>query len=475
MSTALTTQSTTPRAIPDASKGGKSSIVFHLILAGAMTALVNFGLQSSPSLMKTWGRYFLGHPIDSVETFFFFIGLSIIVQKIFQLRAQQSQTRELVAQLEELPTTNQTLPQKIHACENLLRSMTLPQLRGMLAERLRKAVEYVRVRQDSEGLISYLQEHAGLEFDRVQRSYGLYNTVVWAIPILGFLGTVVGITMAIANVTPEKLSSSLNDVTSGLAVAFDTTAQALGLSLILVFTKLLVSSMEEKHLVEVEQFCIERLGHYFVEEKEKSYGIASIQQQTSQEMFEASRQLIDEHVHSWSSATHDMREQWSSLLKMQSESMAEGFQQGIAESLASHMQELVQSRNEFTQLVSGLFEDSARRVQSQETQLSDHQEYLMQQYQTFSQNMANQLGTQMQTWQTQSGKMQEELSTMTKALVTTSQFLHQLKVQEQELLTLENKLNMNLQLLQNSDTFEQSLQTLNAAVHLLSARTRNVA
>ena len=61
--------------------------------------------------------------------------------------------------------------------------------------------------------------------ERLHESYSLVRTITWAVPILGFLGTVVGITMAIANVTPEQLDTSLGEVTDGLAVAFDTTAR----------------------------------------------------------------------------------------------------------------------------------------------------------------------------------------------------------------------------------------------------------
>ncbi|MEI2659369.1 MAG: MotA/TolQ/ExbB proton channel family protein [Bifidobacterium adolescentis] len=56
----------------------------------------------------------------------------------------------------------------------------------------------------------------------------LIRTITWAVPILGFLGTVIGITMAIANITPDQLESSLGEVTAGLAVAFDTTASVTG-------------------------------------------------------------------------------------------------------------------------------------------------------------------------------------------------------------------------------------------------------
>lgn len=92
------------------------------------------------------------------------------------------------------------------------------------------------------------------------QSFQLIRTVTWAVPIMGFLGTVIGITMAIANVTPEQLDSSLPEVTSGLAVAFDTTAQALGMSMVLVFGTFVIERAEQSVLNELEEFGINALA-----------------------------------------------------------------------------------------------------------------------------------------------------------------------------------------------------------------------
>jgi hypothetical protein len=68
----------------------------------------------------------------------------------------------------------------------------------------------------------------------VQSSYTLSNVFIWAIPILGFIGTVIGIGQAVGAFSGSLdqaqdislLKKSLNDVTGGLATAFDTTLHA---------------------------------------------------------------------------------------------------------------------------------------------------------------------------------------------------------------------------------------------------------
>ena len=64
-------------------------------------------------------------------------------------------------------------------------------------------------------------------------------------------------------VTPEQLDSSLSSVTGGLAVAFDTTALSLGLSLVLVFCSFGVEKAEERILSAVEEYGLRRVGALF--------------------------------------------------------------------------------------------------------------------------------------------------------------------------------------------------------------------
>src|SRR5690606_22689154 len=86
-----------------------------------------------------------------------------------------------------------------------------------------------------------------------QSSYALVRIIIWAIPILGFLGTVIGITLAIANISPQQLEHSLPQVTAGLGVAFDTTAVALTQSIVLMFGQFLCDRLEGRLLARVDE------------------------------------------------------------------------------------------------------------------------------------------------------------------------------------------------------------------------------
>lgn len=82
-----------------------------------------------------------------------------------------------------------------------------------------------------------------------ETSYSLVSGFVWAIPVLGFIGTVLGLSEAIGSFSAvleqsedmSQVKDSLRSVTGGLATAFETTlvalVAALAIQLILVFLK----------------------------------------------------------------------------------------------------------------------------------------------------------------------------------------------------------------------------------------------
>src|SRR5262249_27444728 len=101
-----------------------------------------------------------------------------------------------------------------------------------LVKRVAGILDFVTSRGAANDLDDHMRTLSDNDALALEGSYSLIRFITWATPILGFLGTVLGITHAIANVTPEVLEHSLSGVTDGLAEAFDATALALGLTMI---------------------------------------------------------------------------------------------------------------------------------------------------------------------------------------------------------------------------------------------------
>jgi biopolymer transport protein ExbB/TolQ len=137
----------------------------------------------------------------------------------------------------------------------------------LLTRRLLLAVAHLQIRRDIAELGDLLRRRAEADRSRAANAYSIPNFIFWAIPILGFVGTVVGIGAAVGGLQSgfsgvldsSQLGESLKVVTSELSVAFDTTLVALLMSMIAYLTQTLVRQQESQLLSDVEDYLTYRL------------------------------------------------------------------------------------------------------------------------------------------------------------------------------------------------------------------------
>ncbi len=101
---------------------------------------------------------------------------------------------------------------------------------------------------------------------RLDLAYQTTRFLVWIIPTTGFIGTVVGISIALEGMQDPK-NIDFERVTSGLAVAFYTTILALLLSAVLVLMQNIVQRHEETTLNRSAQYCLKNLINRVYTEK----------------------------------------------------------------------------------------------------------------------------------------------------------------------------------------------------------------
>ena len=137
-------------------------------------------------------------------------------------------------------------------------------------QRIRRILLYLRAVPKKEEVQAILNYQAEIDHNRLQGRYTLLNVFIWAIPILGFIGTVYGIGESIGEFSEfirsadsgsvgGQLRSALGGVTNGLSIAFNTTFLALvGVIPIMVLASL-VRKGEEALLLNIEEHCLEEL------------------------------------------------------------------------------------------------------------------------------------------------------------------------------------------------------------------------
>jgi biopolymer transport protein ExbB/TolQ len=89
-----------------------------------------------------------------------------------------------------------------------------------------------------------LQQHIAHDEEKVHQNYTLIRLFVWALPVLGLIGTVIGISLAVGGFADflgggiddvSEIKKNLVSVTAGLSFAFLITLEGLATSLILMF------------------------------------------------------------------------------------------------------------------------------------------------------------------------------------------------------------------------------------------------
>lgn len=134
--------------------------------------------------------------------------------------------------------------------------------RGRFLPRLiQRVVTQFQTNQSLEQANALLNSSLELFIHEIDLRYSMIRYVVWAIPTLGFIGTVVGISLALAYAGSADLQDPalLAELTKRLAVAFNTTLLALVMSAVLVLIQHTVQASEERALNNVGQYCLDNL------------------------------------------------------------------------------------------------------------------------------------------------------------------------------------------------------------------------
>ncbi len=414
-------------------------ILSHLgwpLLLGATLCSIFYGLvYRGPLDVPAAHRYFAAHPVSFFATGMFFVGIAALFLKFLDVVRQYVTLRteyisrpddlgqpvedatRLLAELEELPVTAQ---------------------QSYLGKRLHDVLLFVRRKGTVDGLDDELKYLADMDTARQQESYGLVRIITWATPMLGFLGTVIGITQALGDLDPQKLATdiqvAMEGLLSGLYVAFDTTALALSLSIILMFVQFLIERFETQ-LLEIVDIRTNELmvGRFQQAGAGHDPYLASVERMSHQ-LLQTSEELVSRQAELWASTINAAHDRWSQLLGTAGQQLDTSLREALDHSLREHANELSRVEREAS-------ERAAKRWEQFQTGLSDN---------------ARMMRTQ-----------QEEM-------IRQGEVLNRVLQATGDVKRLEQTLNENLQSLASAGDFEQTVISLSAAIHLLNGRLHSL-
>lgn len=401
----------------------RSPILWGAVACGAFYGLLSAGVLESEFVRK----YFASHPVEYVTAAMFFVGLAALAIKAIDLaRQRQGLDKPLLG---PIPAGGQPVVDSEPLAAQLKR---LPERmrQSYLIRRLLDALEFVRRSGSAEAIDDQLKYLADRDAGEAHASYGLVRMFIWAIPILGFLGTVIGIAQAMGNLAPQALDKSLPEVMAGLNVAWSTTILALSLCIALFFAQFLVSQAEDHLLAQVDRRVEEELVGRFERMPSGPNGQLAAVRRMVETVIHSTEELVARQTQLWQVSIDAAQKRWTALADTAGQQLKTALSAALDESLKTHAREL---------------------VAAQEQANRDNRDQWQQLQRALVENT-------------------EMVAGLQKAVVKKADVLGRAVETTDQVVRLQESLNANLRALAGAKNFERTVVSLAAAIHLLTAR-----
>jgi len=131
----------------------------------------------------------------------------------------------------------------------------------LLANMLRLALGKFATSKSSREVSELVRTQGDVDLARMVSTMSIVHYLAWAIPAIGFLGTVRGLagSLTLGGETKLAIAQFIKQATGHLNIAFDCTLVALGLSLVIMFFLHAVQREEEGLVIDCQQYCLEHL------------------------------------------------------------------------------------------------------------------------------------------------------------------------------------------------------------------------
>ena len=218
-------------------------------------------------LLDTHVEHVTGHAhtppvsIHSIIWLLFFVGLGRLLHRWREATQEERELeQEYLPPEDDIILTGEDLGQLYQKLRAAPQQRFLPRLleRTVTQYQGNKSVAHAHTLLDS-CLDLYLHE--------LDLGYHMIRYIVWLIPTIGFIGSVMGIgaALSVAGASKADDPNLLMNTTSAMSIAFNGTFIALLLSATLVFILHLAQQKEEKALNASAQYCLDKLINRLIE------------------------------------------------------------------------------------------------------------------------------------------------------------------------------------------------------------------
>ena len=360
------------------------------------------------------------------------------------------------------------------AVQNLENNLT--SLDGIMARRARRVLTTYMQSGDQETASDRAFDDSELYTNTSNLSYSFPKILLTVIPLLGFIGTVLGIGSAVQGFTgvlsgsqdTEQLVDALGSVTSGLGTAFDTTFLALVLSVPFLILLTLVERRESRLLKIVDTEINENLLSRLEQNQQET---TPVSEASFREGLEEAKEEIGTNIHAAVQTGFQEHLPNPEVLVEPAKQYAEQAAHSLAERFVAEVSTVQDTTSQLMERLEQLTETSAQQRQEFFNAIHQQQQENQASLQNIIgeiQNSSTELMEQMrqsgsevsQGLQTQAQQLTQQLEQAAAALNERVSSLEQYASQVSEVERLQGALTETLDSLQTSGQLQETFQQL---------------
>ncbi|MCK5423244.1 MAG: MotA/TolQ/ExbB proton channel family protein [Deltaproteobacteria bacterium] len=184
-----------------------------------------------------------------------FWALAIMVHKAFSTIKHRT-----LLQLDLIPLAEgmRILPEDTRDLSRQIQALPSDQKRALLPRVLLAALQRFSSTRNIQDVSDATHAYCDSEGERLDAELSMVRYIAWAIPSIGFIGTVRGIGQALGQ-AHKAVEGDIFGVTQSLGVAFNSTLIALLISIVLMFLLYQLQLLQERYVLDTEAYCEENL------------------------------------------------------------------------------------------------------------------------------------------------------------------------------------------------------------------------
>jgi len=184
----------------------------------------------------------------------FILALWVFAIMGLKIKFMLGERRLLSRSLLEVAPGTSILPEDARQYSRPLQSLPEEEREYLLPRALLSALQRFGSTRNIQDVSSVIREICETESDRLDSELSMIRYIIWAIPSIGFIGTVRGIGEALGQ-AHKAVEGDIIGVTVSLGVAFNSTFIALIISIFIMFLMHQVQLMQERLVLDTHNYC----------------------------------------------------------------------------------------------------------------------------------------------------------------------------------------------------------------------------